>query len=96
MKLPGPNAQFSAPDGKKLSAAIWRITHLGTGLYQADLTMIGHRNENATSFDSFAMNAASPLILDEARDIIEFVSESIKEFQTDVRLRLNCGLGKRN
>jgi hypothetical protein len=42
------------------------------------------------------MNAASPLILDEARDIIEFVSESIKEFQTDVRLRLNCGLGKRN
>jgi LmbE family N-acetylglucosaminyl deacetylase len=70
-----------------------------------DLATLGRRTANATFFNAHATDAASqlifgmdltPLVADESRDIVEFVSESIQKFHADVRTRLGRRLGKKD
>lgn len=68
-----------------------------------DLAVLGRRRANATFFKSHATDAATavtfgidltPLVTDEARDIVEYVSALIDEFKDDVKQRLNKRLGR--
>ena len=68
-----------------------------------DLATIGRRAANATFFDSHSTDAATqiifgmdltPLVQDESRDIVQFVSEQIERFSNDVQARLNQRLGR--
>jgi LmbE family N-acetylglucosaminyl deacetylase len=68
-----------------------------------DLATLGRRTANATFFAAHTTDAASqlifgmdltPLVADESLDIVDFVSESIRKFQADVRTRLGRRLGK--
>ena len=68
-----------------------------------DLATLGRRQANATFFESHATDKAThvifgmdltPLVTDPARDIIEFVADHIKTFESDVRKKLSSRLGK--
>jgi LmbE family N-acetylglucosaminyl deacetylase len=68
-----------------------------------DLATLGRRSSNATFFESHATDKATqvifgmdltPLIIDESRDIPEFVCSFIDRFHDDVRTRLQRRLGK--
>jgi LmbE family N-acetylglucosaminyl deacetylase len=68
-----------------------------------DLATLGRRSSNATFFESHATDKATqvifgmdltPLIIDESRDIAEFVCSFIDRFHDDVRTRLQRRLGK--
>ncbi len=69
-----------------------------------DLATIGRRAANATFFDSHSTDAATqvifgmdltPLVQDESRDIVQFVSTQIERFSNDVKARLNQRLGRK-
>jgi LmbE family N-acetylglucosaminyl deacetylase len=68
-----------------------------------DLATHGRRAANATFFESHATDAANqlifgmdltPLVMDETRDMAEFVCGFIERFRDDVKARLNRRLGK--
>jgi LmbE family N-acetylglucosaminyl deacetylase len=68
-----------------------------------DLAIAGRRAANATFFDSHTTDVATqviygldltPLIIDESRDIINYVSDLIVEFQADVSQKLSQRLGR--
>jgi LmbE family N-acetylglucosaminyl deacetylase len=67
-----------------------------------DLATLGRRSANATFFDSHATDAATqlifgmdltPLVADEARDIVEYTTGFIEKFRADVKMKLakRCG-----
>lgn len=67
-----------------------------------DLATAGRRSANATFFESHATDQATqfifgmdltPLVLDEARDIVDYVVAFIKALESDVRKRLSSRLG---
>jgi LmbE family N-acetylglucosaminyl deacetylase len=62
-----------------------------------DLATLGRRAANATFFESHATDAATqlifgldltPLVLDESKDIVAFVTDHIAQFERDVKHRL--------
>jgi LmbE family N-acetylglucosaminyl deacetylase len=68
-----------------------------------DLATKGRRSANATFFESHAADTSNqlifgidltPLVLEESRDIVEFVSGYIEDFSASVMSRLNRYLGK--
>jgi LmbE family N-acetylglucosaminyl deacetylase len=68
-----------------------------------DLATLGRRAANATFFESHATDAASqlifgmdlmPLIADETRDIVDYVTGFIEKFKDDVKNKLNRRLGR--
>ena len=68
-----------------------------------DLATLGRRAGNATFFASHATDKANqlifgmdltPLITDEAKDIVEFVCGFIDRFNADVKTKLADRLGK--
>jgi LmbE family N-acetylglucosaminyl deacetylase len=68
-----------------------------------DLATLGRRSANATFFDSHATDAATqlifgmdltPLIADEARDMVEFTASFIEQFQADAKAKLARRLGR--
>jgi LmbE family N-acetylglucosaminyl deacetylase len=68
-----------------------------------DLATLGRRSSNATFFESHATDKGTqlifgmdltPLIIDESRDLVEFVCSFIDRFRDDVRARLSKRLGK--
>jgi LmbE family N-acetylglucosaminyl deacetylase len=68
-----------------------------------DLATLGRRQANATFFESHATDKAThvifgmdltPLITNPALDIVEFVVEHIRAFESDVRKKLSGRLGK--
>lgn len=68
-----------------------------------DLATLGRRSANATFFESHATDQASqvifgmdltPLVQDEAADIVEFVCGHIDEFKNDVKAKLSKRLGR--
>ena len=68
-----------------------------------DLATLGRRAANATFLEShstdksnqliFGMNL-TPLVVDESKDIVEFVCSNIEKFLADVKSQLNKRLGK--
>jgi LmbE family N-acetylglucosaminyl deacetylase len=67
-----------------------------------DLATLGRRSANATFFDSHSPDAANqlvfgldltPLLADEALDIVEYVCGFIDRFRSDVTTKLNRRLG---
>jgi hypothetical protein len=68
-----------------------------------DLAILGRRRANATFFESHATDKATaiafgmdltPLVVDESRDIIEYVCGFVDEFKADVKQRLSKRLGR--
>jgi LmbE family N-acetylglucosaminyl deacetylase len=68
-----------------------------------DLATLGRRAANATFFESHASDAANqlifgmdltPLVADETKDIVGFVSAHIEKFAADVKSKLSQRLGK--
>ena len=68
-----------------------------------DLATLGRRAANATFFESHATDRANqlifgmdltPLVVDETKDIAEFVTAHIEKFSADVKTKLNRRLGK--
>jgi LmbE family N-acetylglucosaminyl deacetylase len=68
-----------------------------------DLATLGRRQANATFFESHATDAATqlifgmdltPVVADESRDIIEYVTGFIDKFKTDVTQKLAKRLGR--
>lgn len=68
-----------------------------------DLATSGRRSANATFFESHATDQATqlifgmdltPLVVDEAKDIVDFVGALIKVLETDVRKKLSSRLGR--
>lgn len=68
-----------------------------------DLATVGRRRANATFFESHATDRAiqlafgmdlTPLVEDESRDIVGYVSDLIGRFQEDVRDKLRKRLGR--
>lgn len=73
-----------------------------TGGKRYDLATLGRRSANATFFDSHATDAATqvifgmdltPLVLDPALDIADYVLGFIEEFHRDVKVKLSRRLG---
>jgi hypothetical protein len=69
-----------------------------------DLATLGRRSANATFFDAHATDAAmqlifgmdlTPLIVDESRNMMDYVAGFIEEFRGDVKSRLARRLGSR-
>jgi LmbE family N-acetylglucosaminyl deacetylase len=67
-----------------------------------DLATLGRRSANATFFESHATDAATqlifgmdltPLVQDEKKDVVKFVSEFIERFSADVKSKLGKRLG---
>jgi LmbE family N-acetylglucosaminyl deacetylase len=67
-----------------------------------DLATLGRRSANATFFDSHATDAATqlifgmdltPLIADESKDIVDYVTSFIEQFRDDVKTKLAKRLG---
>jgi LmbE family N-acetylglucosaminyl deacetylase len=67
-----------------------------------DLATLGRRSANATFFDAHATDAAAqlifgmdltPLVLDESRDILDYVTSFIEQFRDDVKTKLARRLG---
>ncbi len=68
-----------------------------------DLATSGRRSANATFFESHATDQATqlifgmdltPLVVDESKDIVDFVGSLIKVLETDVRKKLSSRLGR--
>ena len=68
-----------------------------------DLAVLGRRRANATFFESHATDKATavtfgmdltPLVVDESRDIIEYVCGFVDEFKADVKQRLSKRMGR--
>jgi LmbE family N-acetylglucosaminyl deacetylase len=68
-----------------------------------DLATLGRRAANATFFESHATDVANqlifgmdltPLVMDETKDIVEFVCGFIDRFNADVKTKLGKRLGK--
>lgn len=68
-----------------------------------DLATLGRRSANATFFDSHTTDESTqlifgmdltPLVLDESKDIVAYVTTFIEKFQTDVKIKLNKRLGR--
>jgi LmbE family N-acetylglucosaminyl deacetylase len=68
-----------------------------------DLATHGRRAANATFFQSHATDKSNqlifgmdltPLVVDDSRDIIEYVANFIKAFESDVRKKLSSRLGR--
>ena len=68
-----------------------------------DLATLGRRAANATFFESHATDRANqlifgmdltPLVVDETKDIADFVTAHIEKFSADVKTKLNRRLGK--
>ena len=68
-----------------------------------DLATSGRRSANATFFESHATDQATqlifgmdltPLVVDESKDIVDFVGALIKVLETDVRKKLSSRLGR--
>jgi len=68
-----------------------------------DLATLGRRAANATFFESHATDRSNqlifgmdltPLVVDETKDIAEFVAAHIEKFSADVKTKLNRRLGK--
>jgi LmbE family N-acetylglucosaminyl deacetylase len=68
-----------------------------------DLATLGRRSANATFFDAHVTDAATqlifgmdltPLVVDESRDMIDYVASFIEEFRDDVKSRLARRLGR--
>lgn len=68
-----------------------------------DLATLGRRAANATFFESHATDKSNqvifgmdltPLVMDESKDIAEFVCGYIEKFSADVKSKLNKRLGK--
>lgn len=68
-----------------------------------DLATLGRRTANATFFESHATDKANqlifgmdltPVVVDETRDIVEFVTQFIRAFENDVRRRLSQRLNR--
>jgi LmbE family N-acetylglucosaminyl deacetylase len=68
-----------------------------------DLATLGRRSANATFFDAHATDAAAqlifgmdltPLVLDESRDILDYVTSFIEQFRDDVKTKLARRLGR--
>jgi LmbE family N-acetylglucosaminyl deacetylase len=68
-----------------------------------DLATLGRRAANATFFESHASDASdqlifgmdlTPLVVDEKKDIAEFVASHIEKFAADVKAKLHKRLGK--
>ena len=68
-----------------------------------DLATFGRRGANATFFNSHATDRATqlifgldltPLVLDESKDILEYVCDFIARFNADVRQKLGQRLGR--
>jgi LmbE family N-acetylglucosaminyl deacetylase len=69
-----------------------------------DLATLGRRSANATFFEAHATDAATqlifgmdltPLVLDESKDVVKFVTDQIERFSEDVKGRLSRRLGRR-
>ena len=69
-----------------------------------DLATLGRRSANATFFDSHATDAATqlifgmdltPLVADESRDMVDYVTGFIEKFRDDVKSKLAMRLGSR-
>ena len=67
-----------------------------------DLGVIGRRRANATFFESHAVDRSesiafamdlTPLVRDDALDIIEYVDQFIQNFRTEALAKLGCRLG---
>lgn len=67
-----------------------------------DLAILGRRAANATFFNSHATDASTqiifgidltPLVMDETKDIVDFVCHFIERFNADVRQKLSQRLG---
>lgn len=68
-----------------------------------DLATLGRRSANATFFESHATDKANqlifgmdltPLVADEAQDIVDFTCGFIERFRDDVKMKLSRRLGK--
>ncbi len=68
-----------------------------------DLATLGRRASNATFFESHATDAANqlifgmdltPVVADETKDIVDFVTDFIDRFNADVKAKLSKRLGK--
>jgi hypothetical protein len=68
-----------------------------------DLAVLGRRRANATFFESHATDKATalafgmdltPLVVDESRDIVEYVCGFVDEFKADVKQRLSKRMGR--
>jgi LmbE family N-acetylglucosaminyl deacetylase len=68
-----------------------------------DLAVLGRRRANATFFESHATDKATalafgmdltPLVVDESRDIVEYVCGFVDEFKADVKQRLRKRMGR--
>lgn len=68
-----------------------------------DLATLGRRSANATFFESHATDAATqlifgmdltPLVVDESKDIVDYVAAFIEKFCNDVKIKLNKRLGR--
>ena len=68
-----------------------------------DLATLGRRAANATFFESHATDRANqlifgldltPVVVDETRDMVEFVGGFIEQFNADVKSKLSKRLGK--
>jgi LmbE family N-acetylglucosaminyl deacetylase len=68
-----------------------------------DLAVLGRRRANATFFESHTTDKATavtfgmdltPLVVDESRDIIEYVCGFVDEFKADVKQRLSKRMGR--
>jgi LmbE family N-acetylglucosaminyl deacetylase len=68
-----------------------------------DLATLGRRAANATFFESHATDKSNqlifgmdltPLVTDEAKDLVEFVSDHIAKFEADVKTKLQHRLGR--
>jgi hypothetical protein len=68
-----------------------------------DLATLGRRRANATFFESHATDRAdqlwfgmdlTPLVREEQRDIVEYVTGLIRAFEADVRRKLSQRLGR--
>jgi LmbE family N-acetylglucosaminyl deacetylase len=68
-----------------------------------DRAILGRRSANATFFDSHATDAATqvifgmdltPLVADESRDMVEYVTGFIEKFRDDVKSKLATRLGR--
>ena len=74
-----------------------------TGGKRYDLATMGRRSANATFFESLATDKTNqlifgmdltPLVVDESKDIVDFVGSLIKVLETDVRKKLSSRLGR--
>lgn len=68
-----------------------------------DLATLGRRAANATFFESHSSDAAervifgmdlTPLVVNESRDMVEFVCDYVEQFKADVRGKLAARLGR--